>query len=98
MIKKSSLALIVFLLALTSVSHAQTLRTLVHQPSNGAGIGLLLTDGTVMFQGNNSATWWKLTRTIPGATLTEPGRNWPVFPPDIHPSISLRPSWPTAGS
>jgi hypothetical protein len=61
MLKKVSLAVTVFLLALTDVLHAQTLRTLVHQPPNGAGVGLLLTDGTVMFQGNNAATWWKLT-------------------------------------
>jgi hypothetical protein len=61
MLKKLSLAVTVFLLALASVSHAQTLRTLVHQPPSGAGIGFLLTDGTVMFQGNNAATWWKLT-------------------------------------
>ena len=61
MLKKISFAATVFLLALTSVSFAQTLQTLVHQPPNGAGVGFLLTDGTVMFQGNNSATWWKLT-------------------------------------
>jgi len=49
------------LLTIGSLSWAQTLRTLVHQPPNNAGVGFLLTDGTVMFQGNNDRDWWKLT-------------------------------------
>jgi hypothetical protein len=69
MLKKISLAVTVFVLALTSVSLAQTLRTLVHQPPNGAFLGFLLTDGTVMFQGNNTATWSKLTPDSFGSYL-----------------------------
>src|SRR5882724_3510408 len=61
MLKKLSLTVTVVLLAFTSVSFAQTLQTLVHQPPNGAYLPFLLTDVTVMFQGNNSATWSKLT-------------------------------------
>ena len=40
---------------------AQTLQQLVNQPPDGAGIGFLLTDGTVVFQGNQESDWWKLT-------------------------------------
>src|SRR4029077_4468342 len=69
MLKKLSLAVAVVLLAFTSVSLAQTLQTLVHQPPNGAYLPFLLTDGTVMFQGNNSATWSKLTPDINGSYL-----------------------------
>ena len=49
------------LLAVSHLSWAQTLKTLVNQPPDGAGVGFLLTDGTVMFQGNNGSDWWKLT-------------------------------------
>ncbi len=69
MLRKIYLAVTVFVLALTSVSLAQTLRTLVHQPPNGAFLGFLLTDGTVMFQGNNTATWSKLTPDSFGSYL-----------------------------
>jgi len=69
MLKKLSLAVAVVLLALTSISLAQTLQTLVHQPPNGAYLGFLLTDGTVMFQGNNLATWSKLTPDSFGSYL-----------------------------
>ena len=69
MLKKLSLTVTVVLLAFTSVSFAQTLQTLVHQPPNGAYLPFLLTDGTVMFQGNNSATWSKLTPDSFGSYL-----------------------------
>jgi hypothetical protein len=59
--KKLSLTLAILLLCVSTVSFGQTLQSLVHQPPNGAGIGLLLTDGTVMFQGNSCSDWWKLT-------------------------------------
>jgi hypothetical protein len=49
------------LFAISGVSLAQTLRNLVNQPPNSAGIGFLLTDGTVMFQGGSQSDWWKLT-------------------------------------
>jgi hypothetical protein len=44
-----------------SFSAAQTLKTLAHQPPNGAGIGFLLTDGTVIYQSNTPSDWYKLT-------------------------------------
>jgi hypothetical protein len=60
-LSKKILALTVLLLATSCFSLAQTLQQLVNQPPNGAGIGFLLTDGTVMFQGNSCFDWWKLT-------------------------------------
>jgi hypothetical protein len=69
MLKKLSIAVTVILLALTSVTFAQTLQNLVHQPPNGAYLPFQLTDGTVMFQGNNEATWWKLTPDSSGSYL-----------------------------
>ena len=69
MTKKLSLTAAVVLFAIASVSPAQTLRTLVHQPPNGAFLSFLLTDGTVMCQGNGSSDWWKLTPDISGSYL-----------------------------
>jgi hypothetical protein len=57
----------VLLLALSRFSPAQSLQPLEHQPPDGAGIGFLLTDGTVIFQGNQCADWWKLTPDSSGS-------------------------------
>jgi hypothetical protein len=65
--KRLSLALILVLFAASGVSLAQSLQTLVHQPPDGAGIGFLLTDGTVIFQGNQESDWAKLTPDISGS-------------------------------
>jgi hypothetical protein len=59
--RKLSLAILILLLASTGVSQAQTLQTLVNQPPDGAGIAFLLTDGTVVVQGNGGSDWAKLT-------------------------------------
>ena len=59
--KKLSLAVIVLLLTVSGIALAQSLQKLVNQPPDGAGVSLLLTDGTVMFQGDQSFDWWKLT-------------------------------------
>jgi hypothetical protein len=58
--KKISLA-VVLLLALSGMALAQTITRLKNQPPGGAGIGFLLTDGTVMYQGNSESAWYKLT-------------------------------------
>jgi hypothetical protein len=52
---------VLFCLACSSLAPAQTLKSLVNQPPDGALIGFLLTDGTVIFQGNSCSDWWKLT-------------------------------------
>ncbi len=59
--KKLFLVVILLLIALPGVSLAQSLTPLVNQPPDGAGIGFLLTDGTVMFQANGESDWAKLT-------------------------------------
>jgi hypothetical protein len=64
---KKFLAMTMLLLAVCGVSLAQTLTQLVNQPPDGAGIGFLLTDGTVIFQGNQESDWWKLTPDISGS-------------------------------
>ena len=56
-------------LVLSGISLAQTLQTLTNQPLAGVGMTFLLTDGTVMFQGNSSATWYKLTPDNTGSYL-----------------------------
>lgn len=45
----------------------QNLTPLVNLPSNGAGLSFLLTDGSVMFQGNQRSDWYKLTPDISGS-------------------------------
>lgn len=45
------------------------LQSLVNQPPDTAGLGFLLTDGTVMFQGGGLADWIKLTPDISGSYL-----------------------------
>jgi hypothetical protein len=59
--KKQSVAIALLLLFSSGFLFGQKLRSLVNQPPNGAGIGFLLTDGTVMFQGGSCSDWWKLT-------------------------------------
>src|SRR5439155_14383072 len=55
--------------SLSVLSVAQTLRRLKRQPPNGAGVGFLLTDGTVMFQSNSSSDFYKLTPDNTGSYL-----------------------------
>jgi hypothetical protein len=45
----------------SALALGQTLTKLTHQPPDGAGIGFLLTDGTVLYQGNGESDFWKLT-------------------------------------
>jgi hypothetical protein len=59
--KKLSFAILILLLAASGVIQAQTLQSLVNQPPDGIGISFLLTDGTVITQGNGESDWAKLT-------------------------------------
>ena len=59
--RKLFFAVVMLLLAAPSVSLAQSLQTLVNQPPDSAGISFLLTDGTVVTQGNGLSDWAKLT-------------------------------------
>lgn len=55
------LLVVACLLVTSSPSFSQTIQRLAHQPPDGAGIGFLLTDGTVLYQGNAENDWYKLT-------------------------------------
>jgi hypothetical protein len=59
--RKLLIVVVVLLIAFSGVSLAQTLQNLVNQPPDGAVVGFLLTDGTVMYQGGQDSDWWKLT-------------------------------------
>ena len=57
--------------AVSGVGSAATLQPLVHQPpvAVDAGPPFLLTDGSVMFQGDSFTDWWKLTPDASGSYL-----------------------------
>lgn len=61
------------LLFMAVVSQARTIQTLKNQPPDGAGIGFLLTDGTVLYQGNAESDFYKLT---PDNTGSYVNRTW----------------------
>ncbi len=60
MFKKAVVALSLLLTA-GMVSQAQTIQRLKNQPPDGAMLTFLLTDGTVIAQGNGESDWYKLT-------------------------------------
>jgi hypothetical protein len=60
-VPRKSLPFALALLAIAAVASAQSIQRLAHQPPDGAGIGFLLTDGTVFYQGNAESDWYKLT-------------------------------------
>jgi hypothetical protein len=47
----------------------QNLTTLANQPPDGSELGFLLTDGTILFQGNSLSDWYKLTPDQTGSYL-----------------------------
>jgi hypothetical protein len=61
--KNFFLVVTLFLFAVSALSVAQKLTALNQQPPDGSssGIGFLLTDGTVILQGDEQSDWWKLT-------------------------------------
>lgn len=61
MSKKLTFSVVILVLAALGISSAQTLKNLVNQPPDGAIVGFLMTDGTVMYQGNGYSDWWRLT-------------------------------------
>jgi len=62
-------AILILLLAASTVSPGQTITTLKNQPPDGAGIAFLLTDGTVVVQGNGESDWAKLTPDNKGSYI-----------------------------
>jgi hypothetical protein len=63
------LTAILLTLSACSLSLAQTITRLNHQPPGGAILTFQLTDGTVMAQGNNDSSWWKLTPDNTGSYI-----------------------------
>lgn len=61
------LVLALTLVCATWVSQAQTIKQLAHPAPDGAIVDFLLTDGSVMVQGNNWNDWWKLTPDSKGS-------------------------------
>ena len=92
MTKKIFLTLI-SLLILTTLSFAQTLTPLVHQPPGGANLAFQLTDGTVMCQADRSQDWYKLTPDNTGSyvngTWTRLASLQPGYVPDDFASAVL---------
>lgn len=69
-ILKTGLALaVIALLAISTLSMSQTVTRLTNQPPNGAQLAFLLTDGTVLAQGDGDSDWWKLTPDITGSYM-----------------------------
>jgi hypothetical protein len=58
---KNCLIGVILLLGVSNLSLAQTITRLNHQSPGGAILTFQLTDGTVIAQGNNDSSWWKLT-------------------------------------
>ena len=64
----------------------QKLQSLVNQPPNAAGLGFLLTDGTVMFQGGSLSGWLKLTPDNSGSYLNGTWSNLASLPAGYAPA------------
>src|SRR5271167_1360342 len=65
--KKLFLAVITLWFAVCTIAMAQTLTSLKNPAPDGAIVPFLLTDGTVLVQGNQGQDWWKLTPDINGS-------------------------------
>ena len=71
---------VMLLIAACGVSLAQQLQNLVNQPPDGAIVGFLLTDGTVMYQGNAQSDWWRLTPDKTGSYVKGTWKQLPSLP------------------
>ena len=69
MSKRFLCSVAVFLLSISGLSLAQTTQRLAHQSPGGCILAFLLTDGTVLCQGNNDSNWYKLTPDNTGSYL-----------------------------
>jgi hypothetical protein len=91
--KRYLLAIALVSICISGAAVAQTLQKLVHQPPDGAGIGFLLTDGTVLYQGNAESDFWKLTPDNTGSyvngTWTKVGSLQSGYVPDAFASAVL---------
>ena len=79
--------LLVVLVACSVTAFSQTWHALHNQPSFGASIPLLLTDGTVLVQdGNTGSNWWRLTPDQSGSYLNGTWTQMASLPPGYGPS------------
>ena len=85
MSRKSFFVVVLLLLIGSVLAPAQTLKNLVNQPPGGALIGFLLTDGTVIVQGNACRDWWKLTPDINGSYVKGTWKQMASLPPGYVP-------------
>jgi N-acetylneuraminic acid mutarotase len=69
--KRIHLVVVALLLSITGLSFGQTIQRLAHQSPDGAGICFLLTDATVMCQGNAESDFYKLTPDNTGSYVNE---------------------------
>lgn len=69
MSKKICFAATILLFALSGVSLAQKVTQLLHPAPDGAIVEYLLTDGSIVVQGNSCSDFWKLTPTITGSYI-----------------------------
>lgn len=67
LLPKKFLCLVSLLLAICSISAAQSITQLKHQVPDGIQLTFQLTDGTVLGQGGDDSDWWKLTPDITGS-------------------------------
>lgn len=77
---KFLLAVVAIVLTMPTVLPAQTIQRLAHQPPDGAGICFLLTDGTVMCQGNAESDFYKLTPDNTGSYVKGTWTRLPNLP------------------
>ena len=68
--RKFLLAVVLLWFAISSFSLGQTTQRLTHQPPDGAGICFLLTDATVLCQGNSESDFYKLTPDNTGSYVS----------------------------
>ncbi len=71
MLRRLAIVLAVCLAAVPG--QAQTMKSLTHQPPDGALISFQLTDGTVLVQGNGESDWYRLTPDNKGSYVNG---NW----------------------
>ena len=78
---RSASAFLAVALGASGLAGAATLRPLVHQPPAPVGLPLLLTDGSVIFEGPiGDPRWWKLTPDATGSYLHGTWRALAPFP------------------
>ncbi|HTK79108.1 MAG TPA: hypothetical protein VL286_01580 [Rhizomicrobium sp.] len=77
---KLAVSIAVVATAMSVSSMAGTLKSLVHQPPDGAVITMQLTDGTVMAQGYGQSDWWKLTPDNTGSYINGTWKQVASFP------------------